>query len=168
MIRALPLVVLAIMLSSMNATLADCYDRVGGSQRRFVLNGAEAFDTRTGLIWQRCSVGTAWDGARDCRGEMAFVTLDQAKRLASAAGSGWRVPSGPELESIIDRSCGNPVIDTAVFPDISPDEDGAANYWTTNPLGAANLVYFFNFMTGQADAHSRGFHLAVRLVRDGR
>jgi hypothetical protein len=168
MIRALALIVPAIVLWSMNATLADCYDRAGGSQRRFVLNGAEAFDTRTSLIWQRCSVGTVWDGTRDCQGEIAFVTLDQAKRLALAAGSGRRVPSDPELESIIDRGCGNPVVDKTVFPDIRPDEDGAANYWTTNAVGAAGLVYFFDFITGQADAHSRGFHLAVRLVRDGR
>lgn len=168
MIRVSPLVVLAITLLSSNATLADCYDRAGASQHRFTLNGAEALDTKTGLIWRRCSVGTVWDAARHCQGTIAFVTLNEAKRLAAAAGSGWRVPSGPELESIIDRSCGNPVVDTAVFPDIRSDEDGAANYWTTNPVGAAGLVYFFDLMTGQADAHSRGFHLAVLLVRDAR
>jgi hypothetical protein len=55
-----------------------------------------------------------------------------------------------------------------VFPDIRPDEDGAAEYWTTNPVGAVNLFYFFDFMTGAADGHSRGFYLAVRLVKTGR
>jgi hypothetical protein len=158
--------VLSLMPAS--GSIAACYDRTDGSQRRFVLNGGEAFDIKTGLTWKRCSVGTMWDGARHCRGETSFVTLDEAKRLASAAGSGWRVPSGPELESIIDRGCGSPVVDKAVFPDIRPDEDGAADYWTTNAVGAANLIYFFDFMTGRADGHSRGFHLAVRLVRDGR
>jgi hypothetical protein len=55
-----------------------------------------------------------------------------------------------------------------VFPDIAKDEDGEADYWTTNPVGMANLYYFFDFISGQADGHTRGFQLAVRLVRDER
>jgi hypothetical protein len=165
--RALPLVALTLSLLPQHAAVAACYDRVGGAQKRFVLDGAEAHDTKTRLVWQRCSLGTTWN-AGACEGETAFVTLDEAKRRAAAAGGGWRVSSGPELQSIIDRSCGAPVVDTSVFPDIRPDEDGAADYWTTSPAGAANLVYFFDFMSGEADAHSRGFHLAVRLVKDDR
>ncbi|NVO14028.1 MAG: DUF1566 domain-containing protein [Rhodoplanes sp.] len=145
--------------------LAGCYDRTAnGSQHRFVLDGGEALDTRTGLTWKRCSLGRGWDG-RQCAGETAFDTLDQAVEAAAAAGAGWRVPSGPELESIVDPSCGRPVVDESVFPDISADEEGTAKYWTTNEVGLANLVYYFDFMTGQADGHSRGFRLAVRLVR---
>jgi len=165
--RALPLAALTLWLLTVHAAPAACYDQANGVQRRFTLNGAEALDTKTGLIWHRCSLGTTWNGARGCEGETAFVNLDEAKRRAAAEGVGWRVPSGPELQSIIDRSCGAPVVDPAVFPDIRPDDDGAADYWTTSPVGAANLVYFFDFMSGDADAHSRGFHLAVRLVRDG-
>jgi hypothetical protein len=74
-------------------------------------------------------------------------------------------PIWPELESIVDRACGSPVVDSSVFPDIQKDEDGEANYWTTNPVGTANL-YFFDFMNGQADGHTRGLQLAVRLVRN--
>jgi len=43
-----------------------------------------------------------------------------------------------------------------------------ANYWTTNQVGAADLIYDFDFMTGVADGHSRGFALAVRLVKSAR
>jgi Protein of unknown function (DUF1566) len=164
--RVSAFVVVAMVLSSLAAARAGCYDRAGGSQHRFVLNGAEASDTKTGLIWQRCSVGLLWGDKGTCRGQIAFLSLDDAKRMASAAGTGWRVPSGPELESIVDRRCGSPVVDSTVFPDIRPDEEGAAKYWTTNAVGAANLMYYFDFMTGQADGHSRGIHLAVRLVRD--
>jgi hypothetical protein len=78
------------------------------------------------------------------------------------------VPSGPELESIIDRACGEPVVDKAVFPDVRPDDDGSAEYWTTNPVGAANLIYFFDFMSGSADGHSPSFKLAVRFVKSAR
>jgi hypothetical protein len=145
--------------------LGGCYERIDGAQRRFQLSGGEAVDRKTGLTWKRCSLGTVWDGRRGCAGETKFVSLDEAALLARAEGPGWHVPSGPELESIIDIGCGKPVVDTTVFPDVGADEDGTANYWTTNQVGAANLVYFFDFMTGAADGHSRGFPLAVRLVK---
>ena len=148
--------------------LHACYLNESGTQQRFLLNRGEAFDTKTGLTWKRCSLGEQWDGKHGCTGEMVFARLADAKRMAKEAGPEWRVPSGPELEGIIDRSCGRPVVDKTVFPDIRPDEDGAAEYWTTNAVGAAGLFYFFDFMTGQADGHSSGFHLAVRLVRTGK
>jgi hypothetical protein len=70
------------------------------------------------------------------------------------------------MEGLIDRSRGSPVVDISVFPDIKKDEDGEADYWTTNPVGMADLYYFFDFMNGRADGHTRGFQLSVRLVRD--
>ena len=118
------------------------------------------------MIWKRCSLGTKAERGSRCTGEKAFVNLDHAMLLAKAEGNGWHVPSGPELESLIDVTCGSPVVDTSVFPDIEPDDEGAANYWTTNEVGAANLIYYFDFMTGRADGHSRGFQLAVRLVKN--
>jgi hypothetical protein len=140
-------------------------------QRRFILDGGEAYDAKTGLTWQRCSLGTRWDGEQGCVGDQEFASLDEAmgmvKELVKESGQGWRVPSGPELESIVDRSCGQPVVDQAVFPDIRPNDEGAAEFWTTN-LGVAELFYYFDFMTGLADGHNRGFHLAVRLVKTGR
>ena len=67
-----------------------------------------------------------------------------------------RRPVG-QLESIVDLGCGRPFADPAVFPDIRADDDGTANYWTTNEVGAANLIYYFDFMTGAADGRGRGF-----------
>jgi hypothetical protein len=161
--------VLPLWLLVLSHPVTACYDRSGRSaQKRFILKGDEAFDSKTSLTWKRCSLGAQWDGGRDCAGEKAFVSLDQALRLAKAEGDGWHVPSGPELESLIDVSCGSPVVDTSVFPDIGADDEGTAKYWTTNKVGAANLVYYFDFMTGRADGHSRGFQLAVRLVRKER
>jgi Protein of unknown function (DUF1566) len=160
---------LTIGLVIFNHPSAACYDRSGASgQKRFVLKGDEAFDSKTGLTWKRCSLGTGADGTGRCAGEKAFVSLDQALRSAKAEGDGWHVPSGPELESLIDISCSSPVVDVSVFPDIRPDEDGSAEYWTTNEVGAANLIYYYDFMTGRADGHSRGFQLAVRLVKKGK
>lgn len=163
--------ILAILLvaTPFGSSTAGCYGGTGAqSQTRFVLRNGEALDTKTGLIWQRCSLGMTWDAKRDCTGDVMPVGLDEATKKAEEQGGKWRVPSGPELESLIDRSCGSPVVDIIVFPDIKEDEDGEANYWTTNPVGTAHLYYFFDFMSGRADGHTRGFGLLVRLVRDKR
>ena len=166
--RAVLLLTLGLVILSHQPSVA-CYDRSGASrQKRFILNGDEAVDRKTGLIWKRCSLGIKANGDRGCDGEKAFVNFDQALRAAKAEGDGWHVPSGPELESLIDVSCGNPVVDVSVFPDIRPDVEGAAEYWTTNEVGVASLIYYFDFMTGRADGHSRGFQLAVRLVKKGK
>ena len=166
-IRSILAALLVIM--PLSKSLAGCYGRTDTrAQTRFILRGAEAFDTKTGLIWQRCSLGMNWDGKRGCVGEIMSVGLDEATKKAEKLDGKWRVPSGPELESIVDRACGSPVVDANVFPDIAKDEDGEADYWTTNPVGTANLYYFFDFMSGQADGHTRGFQLAVRLVRNAR
>jgi hypothetical protein len=156
-----------LMAAPFGNSIAGCYGRTEtGSQTRFVLRAGEALDTKTGLIWQRCSLGMRWDAKRGCLGEMMSVGLDDATKKTTELGGKWRVPSGPELESLIDRSCGTPVVDSSVFPDIKKDEDGEANYWTTNPVGMAGLYYFFDFMSGRADGHTRGFQLSVRPVKD--
>jgi hypothetical protein len=162
--KNVPALVLVCLLPIGGAS-AGCYGSANGVQHRFVLSGADAFDRETGLTWKRCSLGAVWDGKGGCAGEMEFVSLDAATQTAKAAGADWHVPSGPELESIIDTGCGTPVVDAKVFPDIRADDDDVAEYWTTNTVGAANLFYFFDFMTGTADGHSRGFRLAVRLVK---
>lgn len=162
------LLVLPLCWLSTTDVVAGCYEAAGGVRQRFVVKGGEAVDQKTGLTWKRCSLGLVWDTKRGCTGEVRYASLDEAAEAAKAEGADWHVPSGPELESIIDPACGKPVVDNAVFPDIRADEDGKAEYWTTNPVGAASLVYFFDFMTGSADGHSRGFKLAVRFVKSAR
>lgn len=158
-----------LLVVPISQSIAGCYGRTNArAQTRFVLRGREAIDTRTGLIWQRCSLGTTWDGKHGCVGEILSVGLDEADTKAQEFGRNWRVPSGQELESIIDRSCGSLVVDVSVFPDLRKVEHDEADYWTTSPVGTANLYWFFDFTNGQADGHTRGFHLAVRLVRNER
>ena len=157
------------IVAPISQSAAGCYGRANErAQTRLVLRGGEAIDTRTGLIWQRCSLGTTWDGKDGCVGKIMPVGLDEAGTKAQEFGGNWHVPSGQELESIIDRLCGSPVVDVNVFPDLREVEQDEADYWTTSPVGMANLHWFFDFTNGQADGHTRGFHLAVRLVRNER
>jgi hypothetical protein len=163
--RSPTLMVAALAVLTATVAHAACYDRVGGMQSRFVLKSDKAFDSRTGLTWQRCSVGLTWDGKHACIGDIAYLGLTEAKQAAAKIGTEWRVPTGPELESLIDPACGQPVADQEVFPDIRRGDEGEAEYWTTTPVGVAGLFYVFDFMTGAADGHSDGIDRAVRLVK---
>lgn len=156
------LLVLAVALAGSGPGVAGCYGRdANGHQTRFRLRDGEAQDARTGLIWQRCTFGTKWDG-KNCVGQIAYLGLDDAM---AAASDGWRVPSGPELESLVDNACDSPVVDPSVFPDIRPDDEGHAKYWTTNPVGTLDLYWNFDFIDGHPDGNTRGIQLAVRFVR---
>src|SRR5689334_9230393 len=93
-----------LVIAPVESSMAGCYGRNDAQpQTRFVLRGAEAFDTKTGLVWQRCSLGMHWDGKHGCAGEMMPVGLDEGIKRAEKLDGKWRVPSGPELESIVDR-----------------------------------------------------------------
>jgi hypothetical protein len=145
---------------------AECYGRKAGEhQTRFRIAEGEVEDTTTGLIWKRCSFGSEWKGKGGCVGDVAYLGLNEA--IASAA-DGWHVPTGPELQSLVDVGCGTPVVDRSIFPDIKPDEEGHAKYWTTSAMGAADLYWNFDFINGQPDANSRGVQLSVRFVRKRR
>jgi hypothetical protein len=161
---------LTVLCTVANVSSAACPDRI----TRYVLKGSQAYDTRTGLTWQRCSVGTTWNGRAGCTGDPAQIGLSDALKAAEAAGPGWRVPTVKELHGLLDRRCGSPPVDTAAFPDLRAAEkskegnqDGERIYWTASELGIAGLVYYVDFATGDVDAHTRGFSLAVRLVRTG-
>ena len=54
--------------------LGGCYGSINGARPRFLLNGGEAIDQKTGLIWKRCSL--------------------EAIQFARTEGAGWHVPSG--------------------------------------------------------------------------
>ncbi len=139
-----------------------------GSSARFVIHGAEVFDKKSGLVWRRCGVGLEFAPPGRCTGEKAALDFAAANDAARAAGVGWRVPTVAELTSLLDESCGTPAIDIAIFPDVSASEDDESAYWTQSEVGAADLVYYVDFLSGTVDGHSKGFSLAVRLVRSGR
>ncbi len=165
MIRAI-LLSLAVSVLVHDNALAACGSRTARATR-FVLKQAEAYDPHTGLTWQRCSVGMTWKKGHGCAGERALLSVEDAMKAARAAGPGWRVPSVKELYTLVDTACGTPPADVTAFPDLHLKSEDSASYWTASEVGAAGLVYYIDFATGEADAHSRGYNLAVRLVRSG-
>ena len=155
-----------LALQSMVA-LAACPSTPG----RFVANGAEVTDTRTGLIWQRCSAGQSWRGST-CKGRVGKYTPEQALAYAKTQNTtdsvtGWRLPNVKELSSLADRGCQKPAIDSTVFPPAT-----MSDYWyeTSSPFvnhsGTAWEAWGVDFYAGRVGAApSAPSGGAVRLVR---
>ncbi|EPO2947315.1 DUF1566 domain-containing protein [Vibrio cholerae] len=86
---------------------------------------------KTGLIWQRCSLGQSWDGS-DCTGTATTFSWQQALAAGaqhSLAGfSDWRLPNKNELASIVEYRCWSPAINNQQFPNTP-----SAWYWSSSP-----------------------------------
>ncbi|MBI3373929.1 MAG: ABC transporter substrate-binding protein [Betaproteobacteria bacterium] len=137
----------------------SCDSGLASRSTRFVVKGGIAVDKKTGLIWQRCSVGQRWSPNKGCEGEAREFKWTELGRLATG---GWRVPTQAELIGIQSTGCEDAAIDKGVFPNTL-----ATAYWSTTVY--ANREFFgFAFFGkvgggggGPADS---GMH--VRLVRD--
>lgn len=145
-------------------------------------------DLKTGLTWQRCSLGQAWSGY-DCDGEPKNYTWDEAQQAANAIGKDWRVPAASELMSLVrcntgfqkttsvpDSKGGNktipslcndgvnrPTIDNTVFPNTP-----ANVYWSSSPVADySSAAWFVNFYHGGDYIGNKILTGYVRLVRSG-
>lgn len=120
---------------------------------------------RTGLVWQRCSVGQTWTGST-CSGTASTYTYDQAIALNStfAGHSDWHVPNANELASIVKYNAVNPTINTTQFPN-TPSND----FWSSSPyVGDTSHAWSVAFSYGDVYGSSRDSSLAVRLVHASR
>ncbi|MFM2449292.1 MAG: hypothetical protein RIS44_1742 [Pseudomonadota bacterium] len=155
--------------------------------------GDEVRDSRTGLIWSRCSVGQSWSGTA-CEGIAKQFTAQEAQKISV---TGWRLPNIRELSSLI--SCrGNkmlatidladglepvshhcedrvsrPATYTSVFPMSSDDK--TMGYWSSSmEKKDSKNFWYVSFFTGTVNVivHEPDPQLlekmSVRLVRSGR
>ncbi len=118
--------------------------------------------TVTGLMWQRCSMGQAWNGS-GCSGEAGEYTFEQAQGLTSSLGghADWRLPSLWELMTIVDYDESNPAINGEVFPDTL-----SSLFWSGSPFAnLSDVAWYVHFRHGNANGSSRDDARSVRLVR---
>ena len=137
------------------------------SQYTISANGQEVTDSKTGLIWRRCSEGLT-STVSSCVGAAALLTHEQALAQATsqtlATNVGWRLPNIKELASIADKTKIDPAIDTAAFPATS----SFSGFWASTPyVGSASLAWTIEFYAGEIFALGRQETRYVRLVRAG-
>ncbi len=150
---------MARLVTAVTLTLAGlCTLSTAYADSRFVVSadGQEVTDTRTKLVWQRCTVGMKWDG-KTCAGKATKVSLAKAKDM----GPTWRLPSKDELAAIVDKTQKKPAIDKLAFPGTPP-----TIFWSTRPEATDNLAaWLVDFKSGRVLGHTHKAKYAVRLVR---
>ena len=145
-------------------------------------------DNVTGLVWEvKTNVGAAsttanihhkdntyrWGGLTAIgRGHSARLgsyyddwdTLVNGSNNQSLCGfTNWRVPSINELDSIVDLSRTNPVIDTNYFPNTP-----TGGFWSASPYASYSYyAWRLGFFYGNDHYHYRYYGGRVRLVRSG-
>lgn len=122
---------------------------------RYTASSGTVLDTKTKLVWQepRAASSMTWAAAKTyCPG--LGTTL---------GGSGWRLPTIKELQTLVDVSVATgPAIDPIYFPNA-----GLGSFWSSTPSTADTtaawvLSFTANFGEGQAGMSGNA---AVRCVR---
>lgn len=167
-----PLSVLAGILPGF--VLAECSDEFGsenqGSRFEILESGSVVQDHWTGLIWSRCLLGEVWNQASNrCEGDAA--KLNWADALADAASTemageaDWRAANIKELESIVDRGCESPALNSGVFSGYSDNVNAAQ--WSSTPVESYALgAWTVNFKSGSVIPSEKETLLSTRLVRE--
>ena len=118
---------------------------------RYTTSSGTVYDTKTKLTWQQAvAPGTyAWAGAKAyCAG-------------LNLGGTGWRLPTIKELQTIVDDSQTNPSIDTTAFPSTPADV-----FWSSSPLaGSSSYAWYVYFYLGYTDYGDVFGAVNVRCVR---
>ena len=168
--RSLVLGLLGLILGGGNAQAAPCHNNLPASNADSVYtdhgNGTVT-DTRTGLMWKRCTEGLSGHGCQI--GSAQF--FDWAGALAHAEAStfanhtDWRLPNVKELASLVEECRWSPAINTNHFPNTP-----SSSFWSSSPYASASVgTWSVDFiMGGVGSGGFRGHNFNhVRLVRGG-
>lgn len=153
-----------LLLSS--AVAATCVEH---PPRQLRIAGDSALDNQAQLVWKRCLLGTTWNArTKGCEGMAKGYSHQEAQRAAQTVHAGWRLPTEPELETLLVDSCAGLKLDRRVFPNVAAADFGeGAKLWTSSEA-LPGMFYFINFSAGGLDMHSTGFGLGVLLVKDAK
>ena len=99
---------------------------------RFTVQSGTVYDTVTKLTWQQGLDPNSY-------------TWAQAGTYCAGRGSGWRVPTVGELQTIVDETRGGGIaIDRTAFPNTP-----ATWFWTsTTVVGQPNYAWYVDFNSG--------------------
>ena len=156
------------LLFSGSAMAQTCYSLTQSTPfERFEINlDGTVVDTQTGLMWQRCSYGQAFNAdTQTCSGSAQQLTWQQALQSAQtdtfADYDDWHIPNAKELASIVEHTCVEPSINNLAFLNTSND-----NYWSsTSAITPADHTWVYEFYSGKNSLHDKTTDVFVRLVR---
>jgi hypothetical protein len=100
------------------------------------------------------------------------VQWQQALQLAASNEgydySDWRLPNVNELESLTDRACYDPMINSEIFPNTAHgSERGYGQYWTSTPRwNVSNHAVTVHFDEAGNNSDQKDRLYRIRLVRD--
>ncbi|PTQ87547.1 DUF1566 domain-containing protein [Agitococcus lubricus] len=158
------LLALALMVATSQTIAAQiCNPAISKTteQTRYQLlnDGAEVKDQKTGLIWQRCTVGQTLT-ANSCTGEAALYTWQEAQDYAKKQANQWRVPTIDELKTLHEAACIGPAINEATFVDTPLNNET----WSASAEGA-DYGIMLSFYNGEVSSNDKLNTLYVRLVK---
>lgn len=167
---ACALVLAALCRVSTGADIPDAQDAcikgqaesTPSSEFTVIEDGSLVRHTRTTLEWQRCSLGQTWNAkGNTCDGKPKQQSWDRATKLAAGLTGGWRIPSGEELLSIVEKCHYSPSINPQVFP----NTPGGLFWSASTDLGGIDRAWSVGFFTGRHYRAGKVQNGYVRLVR---
>jgi hypothetical protein len=115
---------------------------------RYTISNGMVVDTKTLLTWEQTfpQIMYDWEGA---------------KGYCASLGSGWRLPSVKELQTLVDRTKVNPAIDLETFP-----KTPSTFFWTSSPVAASPTdAWNVDFTKGYSGSSATTTPHQVRCVR---
>ena len=157
------LIIATLLLTLSSTNYAACNSSIirtaPDSRYEFLNSNTEVKDKKTGLIWQRCSLGQTWNGS-SCTGTAATYNWTNALQTAANIGNGWRLPNVKELDSLVEEACYNPSINETYFPNTI-----SSYYWSSSPVAnGSDSAWIVYFHLGY-DYYYKSNSYYVRLVR---
>ena len=101
----------------------------------YTLTTGYVLDNKTGLTWQRVPAAPASNAAE---------AASYCSALVLANLSDWRLPSMKELQTILDDSRYDPMVDSTAFPAISKDD----MFWSSSAHPVANNMWLVQMNNG--------------------
>lgn len=171
--RLIPLVAALLTCMGAPAYALDCQSTIPpinpDTAYQIHANGIVT-DTRSGLIWKRCSEGQIWDGGT-CSGSPSAHTWEQALALAEgsafAGHADWRLPNIKELNELVEECRGDPAINNTVFINTTSVGGNSWRVWSGSPHPTALYAWIVDFDIGDTNDSLRSDMHQVRLVRGG-
>lgn len=140
---------LILLTFSLNTWAQTCDESLAKTAptERFMVEGSEVKDSKTGLTWQRCAIGQSGEHCE----EGSATSLKWHEALAHNNDQ-WRVPTKEELLTIVEKQCEKPAMNLEVFSNApssaywtaSADENSESHAWTI-AFGSGYEYIFLKF-----------------------